>query len=93
MPAPSASLPTRAKGRFSKRLTCVYLRYFLFELARGSPVKSISSRNPHSLLRSYLVPALALACAAALGFSTSALAHHGFGLFDRSKDAVITGTI
>ena len=56
-------------------------------------MKSISSRNPHSLLRSYLVPALALACAAALGFSTSALAHHGFGLFDRSKDAVITGTI
>jgi hypothetical protein len=56
-------------------------------------VKSISSRNPHSLLRSSLVPALTLACAAALGFSTSALAHHGFGLFDRSKDAVITGTI
>ncbi len=56
-------------------------------------MKSISSRNPHSLLRSSLVPALTLACAAALGFSTSALAHHGFGLFDRSKDAVITGTI
>ena len=56
-------------------------------------MKSISSRNPHSLLRSSLVPALTIACAAALGFSTSALAHHGFGLFDRSKDAVITGTI
>ena len=56
-------------------------------------MKSISSRNPHRLLRSSLVPALTIACAAALGFSTSALAHHGFGLFDRSKDAVITGTI
>lgn len=29
----------------------------------------------------------------ALGFSSAALAHHGFGLFDRTKDAVITGTI
>jgi len=29
----------------------------------------------------------------ALGFASSAWAHHGFGRFDRSKDAVITGTI
>jgi len=30
---------------------------------------------------------------AILGFSTAALAHHGFGRFDRTKDAVFTGTI
>ncbi len=35
---------------------------------------------------------LTLACAA-LGLSTTTLAHHGFGRFDRSRDAVITGTI
>lgn len=30
---------------------------------------------------------------AALGLSSAVLAHHGFGRFDRSRDAVITGTI
>ncbi len=36
---------------------------------------------------------LAAAAAAALGASTAALAHHGFGRFDRSKEVDLTGTI
>ena len=35
----------------------------------------------------------ALYIAAGLGISTAALAHHGFGRFDRANDAVFTGTI
>jgi len=49
-------------------------------------------RTAHSLQRA-IAPLLTLAGVAALGFSASTFAHHGFGLFDRSKDAVITGTI
>jgi hypothetical protein len=37
---------------------------------------------------------LALACSALIfGFSANTFAHHGFGMFDRSQDAVFTGTI
>jgi hypothetical protein len=35
----------------------------------------------------------AAAAAAALGVSTAAFAHHGFGLFDRSKEMTFTGVI
>lgn len=44
--------------------------------------------------RTDFTPALALTSAALLlGFSATTFAHHGFGLFDRSQDAVFTGTI
>ncbi|MES2625392.1 MAG: DUF6152 family protein [Pseudomonadota bacterium] len=44
--------------------------------------------------RTHLVRLIALTITAAtLGYTSSALAHHGFGLFDRSQDAVFTGTI
>jgi hypothetical protein len=36
---------------------------------------------------------LAAAAVAALGISTAAVAHHGFGLFDRSKPVTLTGRI
>lgn len=49
-------------------------------------------RIVHSLQRA-IASLLTAASIAALGFSASAFAHHGFGLFDRSKNAEITGTI
>ena len=49
-------------------------------------------RIVHSLQRA-IAPLLTAASIAALGFSSSAFAHHGFGLFDRSKNAEITGII
>ncbi len=49
-------------------------------------------RIVHSLQRA-IAPLLTAASIAALGFSASTFAHHGFGLFDRSKNAEITGTI
>ncbi len=39
------------------------------------------------------VVAPALGIAVALAFPTATFAHHGFGLFDRSQDAIFTGTI
>ena len=42
------------------------------------------------IIKNKAVLALAIA---ALGFSASALAHHGFGRFDRANDSTLTGTI
>jgi hypothetical protein len=57
-------------------------------------LKEKKSLRPRAAsLRRPVGPWLAVTAVAALGVSSAALAHHGFGRFDRSKEVQFTGTI